>query len=193
MDKTVSNRHYAIYHIALTSLTDNISCFCTGADGEYVPEIDKDRVFIQKNLKKKADCIAYAQMELIRNEGSVFSYGEAEDRFINDFFIIDWNASERDGKIRKQIEVSGLSGTLMPGPVTCTLDELVGMVFCRGILIGGVHYVKFEQSGSMTRNNRVSFIRKDWYDILEERITLGLQAPMPDQVITSCGSGNKTM
>ncbi len=180
MDGTVANRHYDIYHISLLSLMDNITGFHTGINGKYVPETEKDRIFIPRNLKKKADCIAYAQMEQIKKaEGKSFSE-ELEKRFLHDFFIIDWNASERDGNIKKKIPVRNSSGPENERSVTCSLEELARIVFCRGVFIDGVHYVKFEQSGSMTRNNRVSFIRRDWYDQMEERITLGLQFPMPD-------------
>ena len=43
---------------------------------------------------------------------------------------------------------------------------------------GKVKYVKFEESASMAKEGRMSFIRKELYNEMEERITLGFQAPL---------------
>lgn len=44
----------------------------------------------------------------------------------------------------------------------------------------GELYVKFEESASMSKNGCMTFIRKDVYDNMEKRITLGLQEPLYD-------------
>lgn len=119
----------------------------------------------------RLDCMALSQLCQAypeRNKGEIrdILFINGEDRW--------WNIKECKVKIRK-----GHFAWIKR-------EEILKALITKGFLVRkeenekGELYVKFEESASMSKNGCMTFIRKDVYDNMEKRITLGLQEPLYD-------------
>ena len=114
----------------------------------------KEKVEYNPHRIKRTDCIALSQ--LIQLEP------ERNKKAIRDIIFVKAN-SECWGN----------------GAGQEFLKKLIKKGFAlTGTKNGKVKYVKFEESASMAKEGRMSFIRKELYNEMEERITLGFQAPL---------------
>lgn len=114
----------------------------------------KEKVEYNPHRIKRTDCIALSQ--LIQLEP------ERNKKAIRDIIFVKansdcWGNEEGQDFLKKMIK----KGFDLTSPQN-----------------GKVKYVKFEESASMAKEGRMSFIRKELYNEMEERITVGFQAPL---------------
>lgn len=139
-----------------------------------IPILEEDIFGSENDEYKKcqimrSDCMALSQL--------CQAYPERNKGEIRDILFINgedgwWNIKECKVKIRK-----GHFAWIKRG-------EILKALITKGFLVRkeenekGELYVKFEESASMSKNGCMTFIRKDIYDDMEKRITLGLQEPL---------------
>ena len=167
---------YKAYEIDMQRMIGKFT-FSVNKDKNEIIEISilEEDIFGSENDEYKkcqimrSDCMALSQL--------CQAYPERNRGEIRDILFINgedgwWNIKECKVKIRK-----GHFAWIKR-------EEILKALITKGFLVRkeenekGELYVKFEESASMSKNGCMTFIRKDIYDDMEKRITLGLQEPL---------------
>ncbi len=110
------------------------------------------------------DCALFYQIMDVLHNGEFHAAGVMDD--LKDILVyIDFtNVFDRKGNYRRYVDlIEKAKAMFRPEGITLDFGN------------GGYRYVAFERSASMSRQSRLSFIREDFYELVKERITLGMK------------------
>jgi len=112
------------------------------------------------------NCPIFYQAMLFRNKTKVYSKEENKQRALRDVFIyVDFSGIFDRAPSERVLEIQKIAEYMFrPEGITFYFDTC-----------GYQKYIAFERSASMSRECKISFVREDFYDILRERMTLGME------------------
>ena len=155
---------YKIYELSARAIIRNAK---KDDDGEYQYHLNEEatrKCIAFSAPETQDDCALFYQTMSVLHNGKFNDYGVVED--LKDIIVyIDFsNIFDRRSGQKKYVE---------------RIEKAKAMFRPEGIFLdlgnGGYRYVAFERSASMSRQSRLSFIREDFYELVKERITLGMK------------------
>lgn len=159
-----TNTKYRIYELSAIALMRNAKKDDDGVYKYYLREEATRKCIAFSAPETQDDCALFYQIMAVLHNGDVRASGVMDD--LKDILIyIDFsNVFDRKGNSKRYAE---------------RIEKAKAMFRPEGISLdfgnGGYRYIAFERSASMSRQSRLSFIREDFYELVKERITLGMK------------------
>lgn len=162
---------YKAYEIDMQRMIGKFSI--SNTRNEEVLEIKEKDVFELQNQIMRPDCMAFSQLLQV--------YPDKNKDEIRDILFVNgkdgWWNQERCHVKKEKNPMSG--ETILEILITKGFDLVKeDEENKKKKKAERIRYVKFEESASMSKKGCMTFIRKDIYDDMEKRITLGLQEPL---------------
>ena len=165
---------YKAYEIDMQRMIGKFSI--SNTRNEEVLEIKEKDVFELQNQIMRPDCMAFSQL--------LQAYPDRNKDEIRDILFVNgkdgWWNQERCHVKKEKNPMSGetILEILITKGFDLAKESKEDEENKKKKKAERIRYVKFEESASMSKKGCMTFIRKDIYDDMEKRITLGLQEPL---------------
>lgn len=165
---------YRAYEIDMQRMIGKFSI--SNTRNKEVLEIKEKDVFEVQNQIIRPDCMAFSQL--------LQAYPDGNQDEIRDILFVNgkdgWWNQERCHVKKEKNPMSGetILEILIINGFDLIKESKKGEENKEKKKAERIRYVKFEESASMSKKGCMTFIRKDIYDDMEKRITLGLQEPL---------------
>ncbi|MCU6784934.1 hypothetical protein OCV46_13515 [Anthropogastromicrobium aceti] len=165
---------YRAYEIDMQRMIGKF--YISNTRNKEVLEIKEKDVFEVQNQIIRPDCMAFSQL--------LQAYPDGNQDEIRDILFVNgkdgWWNQERCHVKKEKNPMSGetILEILIINGFDLIKESKKGEENKEKKKAERIRYVKFEESASMSKKGCMTFIRKDIYDDMEKRITLGLQEPL---------------